>query len=233
MILSRDQIFTVVCYIHTQVSSADYVTGTGVFICKDNTPYLVTASHVANSTNENTLIIISDADSKCITLPLLQFSNPIKWSHHPVADMAALKVDMNSNNQTILTERCFPYDQCVTNKNPVSRDNELTTVGFPNGLGVDKGNFCPLTFRSYASSSIITLQRFDNNVPSDFFCLESPGVGGYSGGPVFDLGYMIVGSMTTTKENTFCYGIIHGTISDMTGGKLAAVTPMYYLKDLV
>jgi hypothetical protein len=63
--------------------------------------------------------------------------------------------------------------------------------------------------------------------------LENPGVGGYSGGPVFDLGYMVVGVMTTTKEITICHGIMHGTLNDQTGGKIALVTPTYYLNDII
>jgi hypothetical protein len=93
--------------------------------------------------------------------------------------------------------------------------------------------FSPLTYRSYASSSFITLNRADTQTPSEFFLLENPSVGGYSGCPVFDLGYMIVGAMTTTKDKTRCYGIMHGTISDNTGGKLAAVTPAFYLAQLL
>lgn len=114
----------------------------------------------------------------------------------------------------------------------VSRDCELTSIGFPHGLGTS-GMFSPLTYRSYASSGFITLNRFDIGTPCIFFLLENPSVGGYSGCPVFDLSYMVVGGMTVTKDKTRCYGIMHGTISDETGGKLAAVTPAYYLKDLI
>jgi hypothetical protein len=46
---------------------------------------------------------------------------------------------------------------------------------------------------------------------------------------MFDLGYLISGGMTTQKENTILHGIVHGTISDPTGGKLAAITPCKYL----
>jgi hypothetical protein len=63
--------------------------------------------------------------------------------------------------------------------------------------------------------------------------MENPSVGGYSGGPVFDLGYEIIGCAMTTKEMTQMHGIIHGTMSDNTGGKIALVTPMYYLIDLI
>jgi hypothetical protein len=39
--------------------------------------------------------------------------------------------------------------------------------------------------------------------------------------------------MTTTGGGTICYGITHGTLSDATGGKLAAVTPSFYVHDLL
>lgn len=68
---------------------------------------------------------------------------------------------------------------------------------------------------------------------SDFFCLENPSVGGYSGGPVFDMGYEKMGCATATKEKTLLHGIVHGTMSDETGGKIALITPMFYLKDLI
>ncbi len=63
--------------------------------------------------------------------------------------------------------------------------------------------------------------------------LENPSVCRYSGGPVFDLGYIVVGAMTTTTGPTMCVGIMHGTIADDTGGKIAAVTPCFYVADLL
>ena len=115
---------------------------------------------------------------------------------------------------------------------PSLRDVELTVVGFPSGLGI-QGRFSPLTFRSYAASSFMTMPRADTQNPSDFFCLEQPSMGGYSGGPVLDLGYRIMGAIETTDSDTKIKGVVHGTLSDATGGKLALVTPTYYLRDIV
>ena len=127
-----------------------------------------------------------------------------------------------------MENRFFPYDHINTTRNVVSRDFELTSIGFPRGLGTE-GSFSPFTFRSYASSGFVTLPRADTGNLSDFFCLENPSVGGYSGCPVFDLGYSTNGLMTMTKEKTWCHGIMHGTMSDNTGGKIALVTPAFYL----
>lgn len=232
MIISRDQAFRVVCNFRTPTTTGEIV-GTGIFTTSaNNKAWLVTATHVANDTNTQTKIAISDKDSNCIIIPLTNLNSTLSWVYHPKADLAVLPITITKDNIAYLNNRCLPFDHFHLEENSVSRDCELTCVGFPNGLGIS-GKFCPLTFRSYASSALLTLNRADTKTPSDFFCLENPSVGGYSGCPVFDLGYMIVGAMTTTKEKTICYGIMHGTMSDNTGGKIALVTPSYYLKDII
>ena len=47
-----------------------------------------------------------------------------------------------------------------------------------------------------------------------------------------DLSYYEKNNLTMVGSGSKCYGVIHGTISDETGGKLAIVTPSFYLKDL-
>ncbi len=231
MILQRDQTFRVVFNLRTPVQNGDSV-GTGIFVVKGDALYLVTATHVATTTNSTTKVVISDSSGNSTALSLSDFNQNLNWNNHPEADISVLPITMNSKIAPHMNERFFPFDHFHMPKTPVSRDFELTSVGFPNGLGA-AGMFSPLTYRSYASSSFITLNRADTQTPSVFFLLENPSVGGYSGCPVFDLGYMVVGAMTTTKDKTLCYGIMHGTISDNTGGKLAAVTPAYYLADLM
>jgi hypothetical protein len=231
LIIQRDQAFRVVFNLRTPVAGGESV-GSGIFVAKDSALYLVTATHVAVTCNASTSIVISDASGNATSLNLTAFNGSLSWSNHPVADISVLQVQMSAAIAPHLNNRFFPFDHFHTDHTPVSRDDELTSVGFPNGLGAH-GMFSPLTYRSYASSSFITLNRADTNTPSEFFLLENPSVGGYSGCPVFDLGYMIVGSMTTTKDKTRCYGIMHGTISDNTGGKLAAVTPAFYLAQLI
>jgi hypothetical protein len=231
MRLTRDQTFQVVCNLRTLTSNGEIV-GSGMFVLKNGiTPYLLTASHVAKDCNTTTKVIISDISGSCQTIPLSQFNNTINWTNHPIADMSVLPINPDPSIVSSLQGRFFPLEQFNMTKNTPSRDAYLTSVGFLNGLG-GVGKFSPFTFRSHASSSLITLPRFDTKVPTDFFILENPSIGGYSGGPVFDLGYIIVGSMTTNTGPTICHGIMHGTISDNTGGKIAAVTPSFYILDI-
>ena len=193
--------------------------------------WIVTASHVATETKDNTVIVISTKDGKAAMLPLRLFG-AIGWKHHPVADISVFQIQFNPMNQQFMQGRFFPYDHINLEHKSVSRDFELTAIGFPKGLGTE-GLFSPFTFRSYASSGFVTLPRADTKKNSTFFCLENPSVGGYSGCPVFDLGYETNGTLTVTRDQTWCHGIMHGTMSDNTGGKIAMVTPAFYLKDLI
>ncbi len=228
--LTRDETFKVVFNLRTPVMGGESV-GTGMFICDDdNTGYLLTATHVAIGSNHTTKIVVSDASSNCQLFDLINLNPLLNWKHHPVADISILKITTQTINH--LRGHFFPISQLNLTENTPSRDDYLTSVGFPNGMGIGQ-KFSPFTFRSHASSALITLNRFDIHTPCNFFTLENPSVGGYSGGPIFDLGYIIVGSMTTYTGQTTCHGIMHGTISDNTGGKIAAVTPCYYIKDLI
>ena len=53
-----------------------------------------------------------------------------------------------------LWKQVFPYDHFNLTRQTVSRDYELTSIGFLHGLGID-GSFSPFTFRSYTSSGLV------------------------------------------------------------------------------
>lgn len=198
---------------------------------KDDKVYLVTATHVSKDTNANSYILLCDKLNNPARRMLIELNASLNWADHKVEDISVLEIDVK-NNSDMLINRCFPYEQIEFNVNKISRDDELTSVGFPHGLGVFE-KFSPFTFRSHASSSEITLNRADTNSPAIFICLENPSVGGYSGGPIFDLGAINVGIMTSSQGPTRLIGIMHGTISDQTGGKLALFSPALFLKDLI
>jgi len=228
MIFQRDSLSKVICNIRTPLGANEEI-GTAIFIGKDNEPYLLTAAHVVKNVNDSTYVVLSDekgTPTKILLKDLLGGSN---FELHSQADLAKAKIVVSEQNLKYLNGRCFPYDHIETSDSQLSKDIELTTIGFPLGLGAMGAKFSPLTYRTYVASPTITLPRFDNKTECDFIILELPSTGGYSGGPMFDLGYMISGMMTQTKEKTILHGIVHGTISDPTGGKLAAITPCKYL----
>ena len=147
-------------------------------------------------------------------------------------DQGWSRTTVTSNIQFLNGRKFLPMDHFNLKQESVSRDFELTCIGFPRGLGTE-GLFSPFTFRSFASSGFFRYPRFDTKQECIFFCLENPSVGGYSGGPILDLGYPTNGVFEMKKEKTLCHGIMHGTMCDDTGGKIAMVTPAFYLKDII
>ncbi|MBS1503888.1 MAG: trypsin-like peptidase domain-containing protein, partial [Bacteroidetes bacterium] len=213
MIFQRDELTPVVCNIRIPDGTGKEEIGTAIFIGKSDGAYLLTAAHVVKNINAQSYIILSDANGapEKVTLGMLLGTNTFEL--HKQADLAKAKIDLAPGNIKYVEKRCFPYDHVDMSINLLSKDTELTTIGFPQGLGATGARFTPLTYRTFAAAPAITLPRFDNKIPCDFIILELPTIGGYSGGPLFDLGYVISGALTTTKEKTLLHGIVHGTIS--------------------
>lgn len=235
MVIKRDQSFFYVCaicgYKQDVTEKREMILGTGLFVSKDSKYYILTASHVVSSQIPVTHIKLSDINKLTTSINLASLNPSGSWLSHPIADMSVFEIDSSINPW--ITARSFPYDHCEIQMNSFSRDLELTTVGFPCGFGADI-YFTPLTFRSYPSIEIISMLRADRQIVSDFFLLEDPSIGGYSGGPVFDLGYKIDGLMMQKRDRTKLYGIMHGFVGNgTTGGEMSAVTPISYLKDII
>jgi hypothetical protein len=135
----------------------------------------------------------------------------------------------------------MPKNLISSEANAPSRDRPLTTLGFPLMLGVAE-HFSPISRESKPSSGLITLPRFDTHTPATFFLLADSSIAGFSGAPLFltaapyamPNGAMVfpeTGGPTSTPIR--CVGIVHGTLSDDTGGKLAAVTPSAYILETI
>ena len=228
MTIKRADTFIYVCNIRAPYYDATVLkesSGTGIFIQKDAKYYLLTAQHISQKSSKDTYIYLCDNQQNPCKIMLSQLNASLSWNEHPVADMAVIEIDVASNPW--ITSRSFPYSQCDISLSGLNRDAELTTVGFPLSLGV-KVKFSPLTFRSHAASDVLKILRFDTKTPTDIFFLENPSVGGYSGGPIFDLAYMVSGLMTQNIGPSKLLGIMHGVAETM-----ACVTPISYLKDLI
>lgn len=235
--LTRDNAFFIVVKIETPKDQDHMYTGTGSFISNGDgsRAWLLTAAHVSINCNSATKIYFSDTKNIGSTqsMDLVSLNSLINWVNHPIADMSILEIDIE-RNADLLENRSFLIDESHKDKN-FSREVELNVIGFPRGLGAQESllKFSPLTYRTYFSSDIVSFNRFDTNTPSDFILLENPSVQGYSGGPVIDLGTYTRGPLVINGNGARVYGIIHGTLSDSTGGKITVVTPIYYLFDII
>ncbi|HEX2787713.1 MAG TPA: trypsin-like peptidase domain-containing protein [Ignavibacteria bacterium] len=231
-----DLLTNVVVNLRQTSTAGQVITGTGFLISHNSKLYLVTAEHVAKEMKIDCEFVVKGTNDLPVLLSLedlTQQKNSLDWKFHTIADIAVL--ELSPKREVLVTKllnRFLPSENISQNTSVVDRNTQLTIIGFPLGLGAT-GHFSPLTFRTYASSGLITLNRFDNSIPCTFFILENPGVSGYSGGPIIDVAIYINMGMEITGNATMVYGIMHGTIPDATGGKLAAVTPSYYLFDII
>lgn len=233
-IIPLEVITRMVVNLREPVDTNKEIIGTGILIVYLEKPYLLTAKHVADDITINGSIVIKGDGDKPIVLPMkkLVHNSKLEWKSHKVADIAILKLSPQEQQiLAILQQRFLPLEFFSKEKAAPSRDVQLTSIGFPLGLGIHE-HFSPLTFHSNASSGLLSLPRADTKTIQTFFVLENPSVGGYSGCPVVDLSIFKAGSMVTTGNGTCFYGIMHGTISDDTGGKIALVTPAYYIHEL-
>ena len=210
--------------------------GTGFFLAKDDyNLFLVTANHVAKAFLDDTVVWFAGQNKQIMQIQLKTLKTSRNIIHHPCADISIIEVDIPTYNS--LNSDAVIYPIAIIDKNKISsisRDEELTSIGFPNGLGTNN-LFEPLTFRSYPASNIIpniTINNKNQSYQSDIFVMENASCGGYSGCPVIDLGHKVNG-LVTQNSSTYIYGIMHGTISDDTGGKMAIVTPAYYIFDII
>ena len=209
--------------------------GTGFFVKQETNGklYIITANHVTRDFNQSTIVEMVGPNNKPIALPLQMLRSNLPIIHHQTADVSAIEIDVNIFNgvgsNVIIFGSSLIQSPLIAN---LSRDAELTCIGFPNGLGTGT-IFQPLSFRSFPSSNILpSFKGLSGGYVSDIFILEDPSCGGYSGCPVIDLGYLVNGGITQSKD-TIIYGVMHGTISDNTGGKMAVVTPAYYILQII
>ena len=229
--LNRNDALRTVCMFATQ-NGKGFIYGTGFFVRKGEKLFVVTAQHVSNGFNNTTEIIVmgNNGISKKDLLSNIQQGPTI---NHNNADVSVTPIDEVKFNALQSIVIIFGYDLL----NPtftISRDVELTAIGFANGMGTSL-YFMPFTFRSFPSSNMISNVILDNGKYKETaFFLENAGCGGFSGCPVIDLFYMASEGSVVEKEGiAIVYGIMHGTLSDATGGKMAIVTPSKYILDII
>ncbi|MGZ3883447.1 MAG: S1 family peptidase [Bacteroidia bacterium] len=212
-----------------RIADTNTTTGTGSFFECNGKYYIVTAAHVAKYMDKTAIAIIDNGNNKPVTLKLTDLALPVNWVFHKEADLAILKLNPGKELREIIKNRSIPFSAIDTSKKSVPRNVELMVFGFPLGIGVGE-YFSPLTFRTHASSGFITCNRFDTISPQTVIFLENPSIGGYSGGPVYGLGYINTEYMKVSGEGAKLHGFIHGNILD-SGGAMAAIVPSFYMMD--
>jgi hypothetical protein len=215
----------------------EYDLGTGFLVTDSNSHFLVTASHVAKLMTTNSFVNLMGKKGEPVRLQLTQLSgknSPNNWIHHDEADVAVLELSPSPViKNKHLQKRFLPMEIISSAREAPSRNLPLTVLGFPLGIGSSGKKFSPLTKQTHCASNLVKLKRADTPNQTIFFLLEDPSIQGYSGGPVFDISVYNLGKIQATGSGTKLWGLVHGTSSDRTGGKLAMVVPSYFILETI
>lgn len=239
--LSVDQVARAVVFLRVpstkQPGGQAVEIGSGFLVAINERLFLVSAAHVAALMSSKASITMGVENDTARTIEITALTglpgNP-PWVAHPVADVAVLPLRPSADLKALLASRALPPSVFISKLEAPPRDRPLTVVGFPLGLGVvftgPGGKISPITRESKAASGLLTLPRADTKRPTEFFVLDSPGVGGFSGGPVFILpSAFSQGAGIVFSAATLFVGLVHGTASDETGGKFALVVPSAFV----
>jgi hypothetical protein len=220
--------------LYRQINKSEGKTGTATIIYDNNRYYLLTAAHVAQEMDILSQVIFHGKNDKPLIKTLIELSlePTIKWKTHKEADIAIIEIKLPTDN--ILKERfeslAFPLSQIYKGKELPSHSSDIAFLGYPI-LDLDLVYFSPLIFKANICSGLITQNRSDTKTKCTFFYLDKPSIQGCSGsGVYFSISKEISLGM---GDKTLLIGIMHGTSGDNTGGKLAMITPSYYIFDLL
>jgi hypothetical protein len=214
------------------------IVGTGFLVDLNGRLFLVTAEHVSKDMTGAVSLTYGDKDDKASTVPLADIlsTTPLKWVTHGVADVAAVELKAPHPAVQALMPRALPPQVFINKLETPNRERPLTTIGYPLGLGAlllgpDK-RISAITRESRPASGLLTLARFDTKQASVMFLLENSSIGGFSGSPVFLLpNAYSQGGALMFGSGSFCLGLVHGTVSDQTGGKMAAIVPVAFITE--
>jgi hypothetical protein len=206
--------------------------GTGFLVSPDgNSMFLVTAAHVAAAMQSTFRATIRGDNDTPIDLSSgeLVGSLAVTWVLHDTEDIAVTALHPSDRVMPKMKERFLARKAIAADQNAPSRERSLTALGFPFEMGAE-GHFSLISRESKPASGLVTLRRPDTHTPAVFFLLDSPSIEGFSGAPLFQLPAPYsssTGKMIFFDPGTpvLCVGVIHGTLSDSTGGKMAAVIP--------
>ena len=239
MDLTPTQAAQAVVLLHAKAAGGGEVVGTGFLVQLPGTLYLVTAEHVARGLGTAPQLTYGGDADRATTVSLAEATGASapKWVFHGQSDVAVLALRGKASVLATLSPRALQPPHLINTLQAPSRDRTVLTVGFPLGfggltLGPDQ-RISPLSRESHAASGLLTLERADTKSPAVFYLLDNPSIGGFSGAPVYMLSGVVVsqGGLGFTPPHSFCVGLVHGTIGDGTGGKLAAVVPISYVTE--
>jgi len=226
----------------------DEIVGSGFIVLHNDRSYLVTAKHVSRKLESKPFAERSEFISNLVTgktfsmtfrkLESLDILTGSKWFYHKTADLAIHPI---ASIKEISSIRSIPSRRLYKESDNMKFDllSKCYIIGFPLGLGLGE-IISPLAKEARISSGITNIDREDFNPVLKFILLDEALAQGYSGAPVFlskdfvpeSLVNTWGGAKPVTVEKFQLIGLVSGTFSDDTGGKISAIIPISYIWDI-
>jgi hypothetical protein len=208
--------------------------GTGFLVATDTAAFLVTAGHVARRMDAEARLSCAGRKGRRSTLPLREVlslgRHALAWKSHTRADLAVVRVP---TPPAALRGRFLNAGLLRRENTAPSAALDLVVVGFPLGL-FSEMHFAPISKRFHAASGILQFRGEEMLRAADFFLLDQPTMGGYSGAPVFVAPQVRLSpSGDVSLVAAQCVGVVSQTISDDAGGHFAAVVPSALVRSLI
>jgi len=207
------------------VPKRDRHLGTGFLVGTDDAAFLVTAAHVARRMDREARLSYASRGGHRISRRLADLLAPGSrqhvWVFHRSADVALARLRPLPE----LQRRALPADLLLARAEAPSWSLDLLAIGFPLGLASEL-HFAPIAKRAQAASAIVRFRGEEMERPANFFLLDQPVVGGYSGAPVFVAPQArLTDSGKPEAVAGRCVGLLSQTISLETVGQFTAVVP--------
>ncbi len=231
-----DELSSTIAFLSEKLPNNKVQYGTGFFVSSEKNLYLITAQHVSNFLTINSNITIRTENDIPFKLKFTDIINTTKlnWKYHSEGDIALLYLFPSDSILQKLEKHFLTLSHIYSKKTSLSREITITILGFPLQLGT-QGLFSPISRETKPASGFLSLPRADTKNIATFFISQDPSIGGFSGAPVFDLGQPIqsTSKLIIRGMEPQVVGLVHGTISDETGGKLGAIVPSYQIYGLI
>ena len=216
--------------------------GTGFVIKYNGRDYIVTAKHVAEMLSREGEVLFNGPNGKLynISLKLLSNSKIIKgarWFHHPKVDISIHPIAYPSKEIDVLSipEDLYPKKVDVN----VKLLGTVYILGFPLSLGA-LDNLSPVAKEAKIASKLTSIINMNVRKDVYFYLLDEALSQGYSGSPVFYLedvmsNAIMMGDRPLLKagDKVSLLGVQSIAISDVTGGKMSAIVPIFYIWDIL
>jgi hypothetical protein len=216
-----------VVFIQARDTREEVITGTGFLLANAQAVCLITVQHLARHTTKDSLVTLLSGDTP-ITLKLgdISATSPPAWVLHEKADIAALRLRPREDSALHVFRRA----QILSTEPVPARERPVIVFGFPLRLGASNFSPVPQQFSRATNIEIATSDEFP--IPAEYYFLDRPSVDGYSGAPVFHVpGSFTRGAGIVFRRDFALVGVVAGTLSDKTGGKLGAVVPPKFVAE--